>query len=86
MKKIFLFSIILIFLVAGEDVNKRDELGRTPLMYAARDGNLEKVKQLLKRGADVNLQDNNGRTALRYATAFGYEEIIALLKSYGAKE
>ncbi len=51
----------------GANVNVRDKSGVTPLMQAARVGNLAGVKALLKRGAEVNARDNKGDTALIYA-------------------
>jgi ankyrin repeat protein len=33
----------------------------------------------------VNAKDNLGWTALKWAAVMGYEEIVELLKSYGAK-
>jgi ankyrin repeat protein len=56
------------------------------LLNACKDGNLEKVKQLLEKGADVNAKNKYGGTALMYASYQGHEEIVKLLKSYGAKE
>lgn len=41
----------------------------TPLMYAAEEGDIEKVKSYLKLGVNVNFQNPyNGKTALHYAT------------------
>ena len=33
------------------------EAGRTALMFAAEDGNMEAVKMLISTGADVNIRD-----------------------------
>jgi ankyrin repeat protein len=46
------------------DVNIKDKDGRTPLMWAARDGFPELVKGLLAKGAKVNAEDYKGRTPL----------------------
>jgi hypothetical protein len=40
---------------------------RTRLMYAAKIGDLARVKWLLKRGANVKIEDARGKTALFYA-------------------
>ena len=44
----------------GYDVNAFDELGNTPLHYAAAREDLELVRLLLQRGADVNARDEAG--------------------------
>jgi ankyrin repeat protein len=44
------------------------------------------IKLLLEKGADVNVKDENGNTALTYALKNQDNEIVELLKSYGAKE
>ncbi|MBP5403978.1 MAG: ankyrin repeat domain-containing protein [Elusimicrobiaceae bacterium] len=60
--------------------------GTTALMLAVREENLNMVKFLLEMNADVNARDNNGQTALKIANVHNKPEIIALLKSAGAKE
>ncbi len=54
-------------LAHGAQVNTRNNKGVTPLMIAARTGNLQTVKLLLTHGADPNLKDNTGKTAADYA-------------------
>ncbi|MBQ6780846.1 MAG: ankyrin repeat domain-containing protein [Treponema sp.] len=60
-------------LKAGVKVNKKDEQGRTPLMYAVMHSakgeawNREYTELLLKAGADVNAKDNSGDTPLMWA-------------------
>ena len=46
---------------------------------AAKDGNIEAVKQHLAAGADVNAKDKYGRTQLHYAAKAGHYEIVYLL-------
>lgn len=49
----------------GADINKRYTVNeQTPLMAAAKAGNIETVRLLIGKGADVNLVDAQGRTAL----------------------
>ena len=48
----------------GAAVNKQDKEGRTSLMYAAMQGNLELVKTLVEHGARRDLRDISGSTAL----------------------
>ena len=41
------------------------------LIQASRDGDLERVKQIIESGVDVNALRNNGNTALTFSFAFG---------------
>jgi hypothetical protein len=53
--------------------DKKDILGRTPLIYAAQLGDEVVVWLLLKRGADVEAKDKEReRTALIYAARSGH--------------
>lgn len=78
---------------AGADLEKRDELGRTPLIYASQNfqgqAALLTVKRLLEAGADPGAVDVYGLTPLMYAARFQnqdylYGEIISLLIKHGA--
>ena len=42
---------------AGADVNAKDKDGRTPLMYAAENENIEVIKIFLGAGLDINAKD-----------------------------
>ncbi len=75
----------------GADPNARDEAtGITPLMDAAKAGNIEIARLLIDNGADVNAKDRNGRAVLHYAELgemiYGKTGIVKLLKAAGAKE
>ena len=48
-------------------VNLKDKDGVTPLMTAARQGDLVRVKALISDGAEVNAMTNTGTTALMEA-------------------
>ena len=58
--------------------------GLTPLLFAAREGNLETVKVLLDAGADVNQTSEYGWTALLMATQNRYYQLGVYLLERGA--
>lgn len=87
MSKLFLILINLtynysIYGISKESINKRDELGRTYLIYAAENNQIETVEILLKNGADINAQCKNGWTALMWASRNNNLEMINLLLDY----
>lgn len=51
----------------GINVNTVDADGRTPVIHASIDKNLDLVKMLKERGADVNVRDFQQMTALNFA-------------------
>src|SRR5262249_27581146 len=48
-------EIIRMLIERGVDINKKDDWGRTPLMWAAEGAPLETVQFLIDSGADVNI-------------------------------
>jgi len=54
------------------------------LHFAARDGNLEKARELLSAGSDVNAFDGLSMTPLHYAAEAGFTEMMMLLLKSGA--
>jgi ankyrin repeat protein len=70
-----------------EEVNARDEDGRTPLMHAvlAEDADAHVVRTLLERGADVSAAEPGQQwTALHFAARDQLEAIVQLLVDAGA--
>ncbi|CAJ1336642.1 unnamed protein product [Effrenium voratum] len=59
--------------------------GCTSLHWAAHNGLLREVENLLHAGADANAMDNYHETPLHMAARGGYEDICSLLLDYGAK-
>jgi len=70
------------FLVAGTDVDVKDEEGATPLHYAA---TKEIAELLIAKGADVNAKDDDGKTPLDRAIMHNHTETIDLLRKHGGK-
>ncbi len=70
---------------AGEKVDVRNKLGRTPLYEAAKRGKLEAVKLLIERGAAVNAVESDvGFTPLHVAAEHKHPEVVRYLISKGA--
>ena len=66
---------------AGTDVDKKNDMGATPLTYA----NTKEIAELLiSKGADVNAMATDGRTPLHSAAIMGRKEIAELLIAKGA--
>ena len=67
------------------EANETDENGRTPLMNAAKSGNLWLLKSLIKSGADIKKRDNEGWTSMMYAIRYQNTlEVIDILAKNGA--
>ena len=78
-------SVVLTFLKRGDvDVNKRDESGNTPLIYACLKSARDLVKLLLDNGADANLGNQKNRAPLHFAAESGNYQIFSLLLNAGA--
>ena len=68
----------------GQDVNRSDSYGDTPLMVAAKIGHDQVVGELIRAGADVNGKDNYKQTALHCASRRGLSSVIKTLAEAGA--
>ena len=51
----------------GANVNTTDKWGKTPLMDAVNQGQLDVVKLLVEADADIEMKSNEGQTALDIA-------------------
>ena len=96
-------EIIRALLSAGADPNERrlfpgdpgpDDFSLSALHYAARDGNVGVIRELLAFGADVNIMTtmgpngeyrSEGVTPLDYAVAADHPEAAALLRAEGGR-
>jgi uncharacterized protein len=75
--------------MAGKQPKRKDRLGldwagRTPLHYAALDGDSELISQLLVSGLIVDAPDDNGWTPLHFAAQSNAADAIAILLKAGA--
>lgn len=61
-------GMVALLLDNGAKVNRRNGMGRTPLMEAALWGRAENAQILLRNGADKTLSDHHGRTASNLAS------------------
>ena len=69
----------------GENIEQRDELGSTPLHFAAREGADDILDTLIRRGADAHAKNNKGETPLdvariKYLTDTAYQQLQAASK------
>jgi ankyrin repeat protein len=64
-----------------------DDIGYTPLHYAAREGHHAMVELLLSAGADVNAreEESNSNTAVSVAASHGTPEMVEFLLARGAR-
>ncbi|HEV2474344.1 MAG TPA: ankyrin repeat domain-containing protein [Chthonomonadales bacterium] len=68
----------------GADVDGRDYIGDTPLMFAASNGDTNMVRLLLDHRADVNARGFSGVTAISNAAAENRSAIVLMLIQKGA--
>jgi WD40 repeat protein len=74
-------------LASGASPNELDDReigGWTPLMGAARSGNIDAARLLLESGAEINAKNQYGATALDIAVVGGKGEVAEFLRSRGA--
>jgi len=62
----------------GADINRRDALGRTPVMAATHNNQVDTVHVLIQAGADINIRDNRMDNPFLYAGAEGLLDILKL--------
>ena len=74
---------VVILLESGAAVDSTDDLGRTPLIHAARIGDLETIKILVEAGAYVKTRDGLHKTALFYGIESNRPDIVRYLATHG---
>ena len=70
-------------LFKGEQVNAKDKLGYTPLMYAAAWAGPDEMQFLLEHGANLEDRDNSGDTAIFKAIKWRKPENVFFLAKKG---
>ncbi len=75
-------SSVQLHLSRGDDLDARDESGRTPLMIAAARDHVKICKLLLEAGADASLLDSANRDALSIAEAAGATSAAATIATW----
>ncbi|MEE8285092.1 MAG: ankyrin repeat domain-containing protein [Gammaproteobacteria bacterium] len=78
------YRIAQLLLDGGANVNAKDDLGRTSLHVAARDGHLEMARLLLGAGAEVDAETAAGEAPLHLAAEGSHKEMIRVLLQAGA--
>ena len=85
-----LFFLVLLFLLFNSCATEKEAyitaaVYADPIYVAAREGNLEEIRRLLKSGTDVNITSEYlGRTALHWAVQSKHKDVVELLISSGA--
>lgn len=74
-------EIAQILLDSGSKIDEQDNDGRTKLIGAASNGNVDFVKYLLDHGADSSICWK-GRTALSLAERYGHVKVVEFLNRY----
>jgi ankyrin repeat protein len=75
-------ALIQILSTAPNLINCKDDRNNTPLLLAAKTGNLAMVDYLLQAGADPTLRNIDGLTPEDRATALGYQAVVERLRTY----
>ena len=78
-----LLAVCLVLLL-GTPLLAQEKLTPENLWEASREGNLEKVTQIIESGVDVNSKTEYGSTALFYACDRGHKELVKFLLDQGA--
>ena len=63
-------------------INQKDECGRTLLIRAVLQNNIEAVQFLLKEGASPHIRDDTGLTALEYAHTKMFVEVATIIADH----
>lgn len=78
-------AVVKAALAHGADVNTKDKRGRSLLLIATIDKQVEMVKLLVSYKADVNAQDSQLDSPFLYAGASGQTGLVKLFLDHGAR-
>ena len=78
-------AIAKLLLDKGADIEARDEIGNTALIWAVYYASSSVAKLLLDRGANVNVKNVEGATPFVIAAAQGLHDIVELMLAKGAR-
>jgi ankyrin repeat protein len=79
-------EVVSVLIKSGANVNAKNKLGRTSLMFASKYGFYSIAKMLLENNANTDEipNDKDGWTAIIAAVYEGHDDIVNLLISHGA--
>ncbi len=66
----------------GNNVNRRNKNGQTPIMIYCYLGEIEQVKLLINQGADLKAKSRNGKNCLHYTAFSGNVELLNYLVQF----
>jgi predicted transcriptional regulator len=81
----YFHTIVKELIKKGAKVNAKDRFGRTALLYAIDNDQLDLVNTLLENKADPNHKDNAGQTPLMYACNTGVTKSLEIVKALLSK-
>ncbi|EHK97886.1 putative Serine/threonine-protein phosphatase 6 regulatory ankyrin repeat subunit B [Glarea lozoyensis 74030] len=71
--------VFLLLTLGGADLESKDESGRTPIIWAALEGETTTVKLLSRLNANIESQDEDLRTSLSWAASEGNIAVVDVL-------
>lgn len=81
MNKVYI-SFLDTFLYHSSYINNNDDSGKTPLIIAIKNNDIDVAKLLLKYNANINIKDNDNKTALMYAIETNNTVLIEMLSKH----
>ena len=73
-------DVIRLLLQKGADVNKRDNIGNTPVHWAAWNNSTEAIAVLIEHGASINITNDEGNKPIDVARRFEKEAAVRMLE------